>query len=139
MRIEYTARNEEIRRLRKEGMTYKALAEKYDVSIHRIEEIVKKPLKDTLGLSPEVYYPLKRGMIRQNGSAYENFTLKELEYAIEEGLPVHNIGETKVKELSDIFGREVTLTREYDTKIIQGLLYKSNSYVVILRFKKEGA
>lgn len=127
-KIDYTERNAEICRLRSEGMTLDVIAKKYGITRLRVSQIVGKEKKDTLGLSPEVYYPLQRGMIRQCGTDYEKFTLKDLERAIEEGLSVHHIGETRVKEISDIFGREVMFTREYD---------ESGSYVVILRFKKE--
>jgi hypothetical protein len=131
------ARVEEIRRLRKEGMTFNALAKKYGLTKQRIKQIVDFQKTDTLGIDPKVYMPIKRAMLRLDNTFVERgFTLEDLEATIEEGLQVRGIGESRVKELSDILGREVEMTRVYPTTTINGHTYKDTMYYVLLKFKE---
>lgn len=131
MRPDYIQRNREIRELRKCGATYAELAERYGISAHRIEVIVKTPEKDYLGFSPEVYGPLRRAMRK-------DFTLDDLYKAIEKGLPVHHIGEKRCEEISRLLGRDVIFSREYTHILSNGMMFKSSMYDVVLRFKERG-
>ena len=130
MSLDLRERNREIRRLKEEGATYSELAERYGISVHRIEVIVKTPEKDYLGFSPEVYGPLRRAMRK-------DFTIDDLRAAIEKGLPVHHIGEKRCEEISSVLGREVIFSREYTHMLSNGMMYKSSMYDVVLRFKEE--
>ena len=114
-------------------MSLDAIAERYGITRARVAQIVGKEKKDTLGFSPEVYGALKRGLLRQG---IKEFTIDNLTDAIEKGLPVQNIGETRIKEISYILGKEVTGTREYDENLIEALHYIGD-YVTILKFNKE--
>ena len=105
--MECKERNEEIRKLRKEGMTFGALAEKYGITRARVEQIVKNPKEvPPFGFSQQTYRSLVRAGLKSD------FTLDDLSEAIEYGLRVRNIGAKRVEEISKVLERKVTITTE---------------------------
>lgn len=99
---EIIKRNEEIRRLKENGISVSEIAKKLNISSARVYQICKekKDNKDTFGLSKHTY----NALVRYLGC---ELTKEKIFSALENGIEVYMLGKKGLNELSDLFDRKV--------------------------------
>lgn len=126
---EIIKRNNEIKRLKENGISVSEIAKKFNISFTRVSQICreKEDNQDTFGLSKRTYNALARSLCSE-------LTKEKIFSALENGIEVYYLGKKGLNELSDLFDRKVVVIG----KKICGLEYLSYGgniwYKTIIKF-----